>query len=299
MNHFSQILFIATLSLIIACGISPKSPLNQAHFTYSPQPFPSFLDSLFLNHQQRVEQLYGSSFDDFCQKHDVLSTDSLNRQTYFKLLFVHLLFTSEGASNGATGGTLNIPYLWHWVTPNPRHQIIHLSTGKPLSAIPPPNAFSRYQSFADIDRTPALFLTDLLKESPSYYHPQCDSFYTFGWCSEREMAFVQCMELLGYKGKVFSQGNHSWSCFWEIFSDQSGTKRRIELQVDNTFNALSSEAVTEKMTFESWQAAVGEGKLPKWYNRMAHDGKERTAIANLWVPAQVSHRIEAAVWAFF
>lgn len=291
--------------LAISCSFSTK---NQEHkvaeqsnivFNYEAQSLPAFLNEIYQNHKPQVKDSYLTYYQEFCQKHEVESSDSTNQAQFFQIIFMHLLFTSESASNGSQGGMLKIPYLWHWVQPNPRHDITWLATDKPLTETSPPAAFKRYQSFADIDRTPGLFLSDLFTEKPSYYHPVCDSFYTFGWCSEREMSFVLCLELLGYTGKTKSEGNHSWTCLWVEFVNTAGEKFPLEMQIDNTFHGISGLPVEDAYTSETWQKDVGEGRLPHWYNKMAHDQGERAKIKKMVISKSVANRIEKQVSAFF
>ena len=71
------------------------------------------------------------------------------------------------------------------------------------------NDFLKYRSYDDIDRTPYLFLSDIVDKDLKYYSESCDTFSTFGWCSEREMAFVALITLLDFEAKVVSEGNHS------------------------------------------------------------------------------------------
>ena len=62
--------------------------------------------------------------------------------------------------------------------------------------------YKKYKSAADADRRPYLYLKDLVSKKNKYYHPECSGFYTFGWCSEREMAFNCLLAIMGYKCKI-------------------------------------------------------------------------------------------------
>ena len=152
--------------------------------------------------------------------------------------FFHQLPTGSGAADGARGGYLGIPYFWHWIEPNPRHEIIILPDSVLLSTLSPPASYERYQSFADIDRLPALYLGDLVSEVPKYSHPICGAFFSFGWCSEREMAYVVLMRALGYPGKVKQSGIHTRSALWCSFRHVEGHTVILEAHVDNTFDQV-------------------------------------------------------------
>ena len=156
---------------------------------------------------------------------------------------MHDLFTSQSATNGSKGEILNIPYMWHWVTPNPRHQISFTASKTLLQDMKPPIEFSKYNSYADIDRTPFLYLTDLVAESPKYYSESYGEFSTFGWCSEREMAFVFLFEMMGFDGKVMAEGNHSWSEFLITMNLNDKNSANFMVKVDNTFDTLNWETI--------------------------------------------------------
>ncbi|MBN1348103.1 hypothetical protein JXJ21_01705 [candidate division KSB1 bacterium] len=132
---------------------------------------------------------------------------------------MHDLFTGISAQNYVSGGILQIPYFWHWIDPNPRHEIVFSENSTKLIKLKPPDEFSKYKSYADIDRTPCLYLSDLLSDEPKYYHEQCSEFYTFGWCSEREMAFNTLVELFGYKSKIKQEEIHTWTAVLTKFKN--------------------------------------------------------------------------------
>jgi len=106
-----------------------------------------------------------SNYETFCSDNKIPAEDTIIKQQFYTFEILHKLFTSKNASNGSHGEILNIPYFWHWINPNPRYEITLLSTNQKLNTIKSPAAFSKYKSYADIDRTPYLFLSELLSEN--------------------------------------------------------------------------------------------------------------------------------------
>lgn len=274
----------------------PESLQSVQEHTYPPLPLPGFLRKLSENHLPIMKQVYRKEFSAFCQEHK-LPEDSLNAAIFHTLMFYHLLFTSATAANCSRSGILNIPYLWHWVSPNPRHEIRFLKDSSLLKDIPPPAKFARYKCYADIDRTPDIFLEDLVSSAPKYFLPGCGSFHTFGWCSEREMTFVLLMEKNGYRGKVTSSGNHTWTEVMATLHGQDGNKDFV-FRIDNTFDIFGAVSLTpaEKA---AWQSREPVGRLPKWYNDMAHAARYQQYVSALMVSPEASKRIESSVIEYF
>lgn len=247
--------------------------------SYPDCNIPEFFKRVVINHQRSFWLLDSASYLEFCAENNIRSRDTNNRRSYYTLKILHTLFTSKSAMNGSRGDVLNIPYLWHWVTPNPRHQIYDSKSGKRLKEIRPPKAFGKYVSFADIDRTPHLFLSDMVTGHNQYCTQQGDSFATFGWCSEREMAFVCLMKLLGAQGKVIAKGNHSWSELVITLKGSSGTNQQFIVIVDNTFDDVRWEKATASR-MATWKAYTGRGKLSTWYNQKANSATEGEKVRN-------------------
>ncbi len=261
-------------------------------FYYDSLTIPHFFTNLINNHLKDFYNSDSADFIQFCKDNNILKFDSMNITTFFKIKIMHLLFTSKNASNGSVGEILKIPYLWHWIQPNPRHEIIFLSTRKYLKETKPPLEFSKYSSYADIDRTPYLFLRDLVEDKVKFFSNQInDSFSTFGWCSEREMAFVSLMSLMNFKGKVVAEGNHSWSEFIVTMKNSYGENKNFKVKVDNTFDILNWEFINENKIL-SWEKYVGNTNLSNWYNNKAKSQLEQKRIKNQIVSKQASLRIE-------
>lgn len=206
-----------------------------------------------------------------------------------KLLFYHMLFTTTDAINGQRGGILEIPYLWHWTSPNPRHEVIYNPEGVKLNEVPPPEDYKKYQSYADVDRTPYLYLENLMEEEPLFNDPLYGSFYTFGWCSEREMAFAAMLNILGYETKIKQEGIHVWT---EVMLKSSNGACWI-VKVDNTFNGFQVERLDTSV--ESWKKDIGEGTQVIWYNKKIKSESELYKIKAIEVGTIVKERIDRKI----
>lgn len=252
---------------------------------------PAFFQHLVTNHLKDFTTIQSEVFNAFCTMNRLNANDPSNSEKYFTVKILHDLFTSQTASDCSSGDILNIPYQWNWVTPNPRHEIYFVSSNTLLTDMDPPSEFSKYNSYADIDRTPYLYLSDLVNPTPKYYSASCGTFSTFGWCSEREMAFVSLLELLGYTGKIIAEGNHSWSEFIIPMISVSGSTEQFKVTVDNTFNSVYWEE-TDSSFINEWRMNNWNSTLEKWYNQKAHSQTEKSRINNHLVPKEAALRIE-------
>lgn len=196
-----------------------------------------------------------------------------NRDRLVLLFFLHDLFTSTGAADGRTGGLLGIPYYRHWTIPNPRHALVLHSGGELLTALKPPMTHARYDTFADLDRTPDIFLGDLARGRDTYRSPAGKTFATFGWCSEREMAFTALMTLYGYEAKLVQRGSHTWSEVRMTLTGKQGEPVFLTVTVDNTFDRIRFRRTPEpELPFGEWATRdIGPGNFVVWYNERARD----------------------------
>lgn len=256
---------------------------------------PAFFDEIYQESLPTYASLKEESYHSFCSTYNLASTHETNRSTYLRICFLHELLTGSGASNCTRGGMLRTPYFWHWVTPNPRHRILSLPDSVLLVSVSPPPAYGQYQTCADIDRVPALYFSDLVSESPHYAHSDCGAFFTFGWCSEREMAYVALLGALGYHGKVVQSDIHTWSVLWCPLIGAEGNDAVLEARVDNTFDSISWEFVDPSATLETWLTDVGSGSTIDWYNRMAHSADQRAQLEMIDVGPAARNRIRQLV----
>ena len=252
-----------------------------------------FVKEEYEKHFEAVQIHCAEFFSDMCKEMKLDSGDTINKHTVGELLFYHALFTANDAVDCTRGGILETVYFWHWVKPNPRHRILRLPDSTPLAGLKPPKGYETYRSFADIDRLPSLYLADAFSESPAYFHPDCGPMHTFGWCSEREMAFGALLTALGFDCAIKQSGIHVWSEVLLELNSASKQKKRVILKLDNTFNTVGWEQL--KTTVEKWRSTVGTGSMPIWYNRTSKSARELKAVKEIFVNDTTARRIEAAI----
>lgn len=257
------------------------------------QTLPTFFEKLFHENATKYKSTMAGTFEKFCREQKVDSSDTTNDTLYHKLWFMHDLLKCNSATDCAMGGMLRIPYFWHWITPNPRHEILALPDSVKLSSIKPPAEFNLYKTFADIDRPPSLFLKDLVTDEPSYYHSLCGEFCTFGWCGEREVSFALLLSLQGYSCKIVQSNNHVWTEVWINFHQPGGGTVPVVFKVDNTFDSFSTcKPVTAKL---EWQKDYGNHRDAKRYNRIASSNTQVGAVKNISVSQKAQERIRELV----
>jgi hypothetical protein len=256
---------------------------------------PAFFADLWARHAEDHARLRAGEYAEFCTNLDLAPAAPANVRAFGEIVFVHELFTGSRAVDCSRGGVLQVPYFWHWVEPNPRHAIVWLPDSRPLVTVTPPADFARYRSFADIDRTPALYLADLVTASPRYRHDGCGEFYTFGWCSEREMAFLSLMICLGHQGRIRQQGIHSWSELRCRLVATNGHEVDVIATVDNTFGTLTWQRLQHPEALADWLQDIGSNRHVRWYNATARSPGQHAQLLDTVVPAAAAARIERQV----
>jgi hypothetical protein len=289
LKNMRSVILIAVLALM---AISPASA-EQAEQT--DPALLSFFDSLFKEFYFKIKEKNSDEFNQFCDKYRLEAKDEENQKTFCQVRFYHDLLTGNGASDCVTGGILKIPYFWHWIDPNPRHEILKLPDSTELGSLKPPAEFARYKSYADIDRVPSLFLTDLVSEIPGYYHPDCGEFYSFGWCSEREMAYCCIMSGYDYTCKIKQEGIHTWSEVWASFRTKDSVMIPLYAVVDNTFDYLRWIPLDSSVNQKEWLTAYGSGSNIDWYNEVFRSEEHRQNVRNIIVPLKARNRIEKQI----
>lgn len=272
---------VLTLSLLLA--------------TTATAGLPSFFDQLYAENSAEYAEHTEGDYLALCVELGLDDVNVANRRLFGEVSFLHDLITGVAAEDCSRGGILRIPYFWHWVDPNPRYSIISLSDSVPLVRVPPASGFERYQSHADVDRVPVLFFSDLVTDEPHYAHEGCGQFFTFGWCSEREMAFVSLMGCLGHQGKVCQSGIHSWSELWCEFAVSDGRLVCVTARADNTFDSLEWLPAPSGISVEEWLADTGQGADAGWYNRTARSERQRRALEEIEVSDIAAARIRNLV----
>jgi hypothetical protein len=260
-------------------------------FHYDSLNIPEFFSAVVANHIKDY-LLFDSIYYYDCENYGLDAEDSLNIRNYLTVKILHDLLTSESAIDCSKGSILDIPYMWHYQDPNLRYEIYFTETNTLLVDSAPPAEFKKYRSYADIDRTPYLYLSDLLQESPKYYSPSCDTFCTFGWCSEREMAFTALMRALEFNAKVMAPGIHSWTEMILPMRTTEGKTIYFKARVDNTYDSFDFEGQVDANFIAEWEKDLGTG-TPGWYNRQAFSKSEAARLKNYIVPEGASERVEA------
>jgi len=265
-----------------------NDPVEIKVHMYEEMEFPSFMKQLYENHYGDYHVSSKPDFINLCNRYELDSTNEQNQHTFYAINFYHQLFTGDGSFDGSSeGGILKIPYFWNWVEPNRRDSIMYLPTNEYLSEITPPKRFSRYNSFADIDRIPSLYIQDLLTSKPSYHHEYCGDFYTFGWCSEREMTFVLLMELLlDIPSVVIVEGAHSWTEMDLKFVGLAQDYKEVRVKVDNTYDDI--EFGVEPSIGDQTNDVI-------WYNYITHSEEELESVKQMIVSEIVAERIDEQV----
>lgn len=241
---------------------------------------------------------YGTPFIDSLFREELESQTPISplpEAAYQKILtalFMHKLLTTTDAVDGASGGILSLPYYWHWCTPNPRHSLIYIPTGKQLLQEKPPEGYAKYKSYADIDRTPAIYLANLFADEPLFRDSDIGDFYSFGWCSEREMAYAALLSIMGFECKIIQEGIHVWSEVLIPYS-QKEKKGYLILKVDNTFEQFSIHNLTRNKS--EWKKDFGNGAQVAWYNKKFASIKERERIQNIAISTKRVASIKKAI----
>ncbi len=253
----------------------------------------TYLPSLFEMNKSKLVSVLSSTSAELFKDNGIDTKNQDNVERIHTLLFYHLLFTTTGAVDCKRGGILEIPYFWHWCDPNPRYDIRYIPESKKLNRIKPPKGYEKYKSYADIDRTPSIYLKNLFAESPLFRHPVCGTIYTFGWCSEREMAFNCLLSILGYECKIKQEGIHVWSEIVIILKDVKAKQKRYIVKVDNTFNGFEIKRMTG--TKDTWKRDYGNGAQVKWYNQRSRSPREKQSVGKIVITKKVNMRIQKNV----
>ncbi len=269
----------------------PRPKITITVHKYGDLSIPAFFGAVVREHVSEFAELDKEAYEEVCLEHQVKRDDSSNVTTFFSLWILHELFTSDNAATCARGKILDIPYFWHYIEPNPRYTIRFVSNGRLLKETPPPPAFRKYGSYADIDRTPYFFLSDVVAPEPRYYTEDCDTFCSFGWCSEREMAFTALLTLLGYEARVEGGIAHTWTEAVVPMVIHGDTARNYLVTIDNTFDALVWNPIggTE---LKEWRTRKGETRLTRWYQQKSTSPAELKKIKGHIVPPEARQRIE-------
>lgn len=291
--YFVIISIVFAIITFSCTGQNAQNETEITNFKYDSSSIKEFINKLSFNHSIDFYMKDSSEIKNLISKYDIDLKNSNNFQTLLKLYILHKLFTSENASNCSNGKIINVPYFWHWVEPNPRFGIYFTLNNKLLKDTKAPIEFNKYSNYASIDRTPDIFLKDLFEENPKYY-AACDTFSTFGWCSEREMSFTMLLDMIGIKSKVVAIDNHSWSEVLISFKNTQNKDKQYVIKIDNTFDEILINPIDNTQII-TWESDFGNTKLSNWYNLKAHSQKIKSSLNNLILSPSVCNRFEKGV----
>lgn len=287
MKVFQQIAY-----LIIVIGIIFQFQVlyaeNETQYTLI-----DYMNNLFDRYYTKIDSTYGNLIEGKLDQYQV--NEPAVRDKIMKYYFWHKLLTCSTCRDGNKDGIWEIPYFWHWRNPNKRLNIYMMPDSLSLNEIKPSEEFSRYKSFAYIDRTPLLYFSDLFTDSHEYYHELCGRFRTFGWCSEREMAFNSLLHLDSTKSKIYVSGNHSWSEAYIQINDELV----LLLVIDNTFDNFYMYRKGDNIDYEAWKKDTGNSNQVNWYNNKAHDDDIIKALKNLRVSKKAELELEELIKKYF
>ncbi len=288
------------LFILSSCNKSITQEQQQnisVNHKYKSSIFEAYLVELTTVHQKSFEKIYADEYITFCMEHNLIEEHISNKKKYFQLKILHDLFSSSSAKNNSIGSILPIPYMWHWCNPNPRHTIQFMESNTYLVNQKPSQEFGNYKTFADIDRTPYLYLSDLMSENIKYKNETHPEILTFGWCSEREMAFNSILKILGYQAKIFTKDNHCWTETLTHFMDKNNQKVILNTQIDNTFHQFNIKKIN-LIQQKKWPTDFGNLSMGKWYNKKANDSNEVEKIKKIKLYPKKIDYIESKIEAF-
>lgn len=230
--------------VLMICAV--HSAIGQIYFFH-------FVDSIFQKKEIQQSVVLKQELQNAGYKFS--GTDSLD-MLVSKLAYMHLLLTCYYSVDGDTSGGFGIPYFWNYTNHNPRENILNIKKGKTLKQLPSGTGGA---SMATLDRTPVIFWSDFMTDEPQYSWGHISAFYSFGWCSEREMAFKAWLTALGIKSTIGIKADHVWT---EV---ELPGQPDYFLFIDNTFNRFEVWPISKKPPLE-----VGN-KYINWYNQQGSD----------------------------
>ena len=226
--------------------------------------------------------------------------NNTNQRSITTVFFFHDMIKGNGVANESYSGFLKIPYFWNWIKPNPRFGIVRLPELKTLKELPPPKGWGPYKNWAYVDRFPTIFFSDLFSKSVGYRSSWAGDFYTFGWCSEREPAYLIWLTSFDIQGIVIGRGGHVQSTVLvPVVTDRIGNKH-LKMIVDNTFDEVSGVELCQMSNddIKEWirQADTTGSRYQKRYNSEAHSQKNKYFFSSFKVPPIVQERIAECVF---
>ena len=278
---------ILFITILFSCNKKEETIIKEHN--YNKTELLPFLNQLYTNHKYNFEIIHKEKYIALCEENNLNKEDSINIEAIGQILFFHRIFTNNTSKNCNMSEILSISYFLHWNKYKPRHRIINNKLGKKLKELPPPADKNLYQTYADLDRTPFIFLNDLFSTNLKYSKQNCDSFSTFGWCSEIEMSFSLLLQLMNYKSivELTSNGGHSFSSITLPLVNNNNDTLNFKIEVDNTYNKI------RLLPYKKEKRAILD--IEKWYNKQSKSKKEKKKVKQIEVPQTVSSYIENSI----
>ncbi|MEO0140785.1 MAG: hypothetical protein ABIM88_04465 [candidate division WOR-3 bacterium] len=243
---------------------------------------PKFFRGLY----HEVDSLYAGMFSDTISKAiQRYSLPDSCEETLKKAYFLHLLLQRDGL--------LRVGYIWM----HQRKALMFKRVGDrwvDLDSIDV-KGHKIVQKASAVDRIPRLFFGDLFSEdtSPPYLcvwsGNDSELLYSFGWCSELEMAYVVALSWFGIPGRVVF--------YSEIHTKTALTVAGREFLVDNSFpqdaGFLHEEWFYEKPYPPEIAYSKEVRRLSSWYNKRAAEGISESRFWEIGPVAQA--RVRKAV----
>jgi len=242
-----------------------------------------FFNSIYSKNKKIIYTTYQKDYLQFCEKNNLNCNSEKNEDVYYKLYFMHKLFTVSAPDEGLSDGLLGIPYY----TREGRMNYVDNATL--------------------VERTPRLFLGELVDSIPKY-KANNKSIFTFGWCAEREMSFVALLKNMGFSAKVVAKGGHAWTELIVELDANSESKSKYIVEIDNTYDKF---LILNKWTESNsvWEIDTDyhleNNKCSKYnYNCafcLMHDfynPKSNQLITNIIVEKHASNRINNQIDSF-
>jgi hypothetical protein len=251
-----------------------------ASHTFAQIHFFHFVDSLFQKPEIQNSIVLRQQLQDAGYK--LTGNDSLDMMVT-KVLYMHMLLTCYYSVDGDTSGGFGIPYFWNYTNHNPRVNIVNLKKGKKLGQLPAPVG----GTMATLDRTPVIFWSDFMTDEPQYSYEHISAFYSFGWCSEREMAYKAWLGVVGIKSTIGIKTDHVWT---EVA--MPGMPGYF-LFIDNTFNRFEMRPISQKPPLE-----VGN-KYIAWYNQQGADKTIQKRLASMIISPKRAASLQKQIMVYF
>ena len=231
------LIFIIPLLIVLGCYHNSSKEMHtllceeSLKKGYIKENIVDFFNTIYEDYKCQIEKKYNMNNILLDSRDDIQKNSDLNKETLYKLYFLHKLFTTNSPTDCSSSGILQIPYFW-----KKSRGKIHCKGSAKISP-----------------RTPTGFLKDLVSDYPKYSHNNCGEFYTFGWCGTREMSFAALLKNMGFKTKIVAEGIHCWTEVLVPLHSDSDIKRNYILKIDNTYETFDIKEQVDIENVSFWE----------------------------------------------